>query len=96
MLSFREPLDITEALLPGENTVMVRLLGHNRNLLGPHHHIKGETAIVGPDTFEGRKGFEDFVSPDVREENTWTDSYHFIPFGCGRIKIGEEQTIINR
>lgn len=96
MLSFREPLDITEALLPGENTVTVRLLGHNRNLLGPHHHIKGETTIVGPDTFEGRRGFEDFVSPDVREENTWTDSYHFIPFGCGRIKIGEEQTIINR
>ena len=90
MLSFKEPLDISGALADGENTVTVRLLGNNRNLFGPHHHIKGETAIVGPDTFEGRKGFEDFVSPDIRDKNTWTDSYHFIPFGCGRIKVAEE------
>lgn len=80
-------VDITKILSDGDNCVTVSLIGTNRNLLGPHHHIKGNPAMVGPDTFMGVKGFEDFVSPDVITNNTWTESYNFIPFGCDRIKI---------
>lgn len=90
-LSLKEVIDITELLAEGENRITVKLLGHNRNLLGPHHHIKGETAMVGPDTFEGQLGFEDFVSPEIKTESTWTDAYHFVPFGCGGIRILEEK-----
>lgn len=90
-LSLKEVIDITELLTVGENLITVKLLGHNRNLLGPHHHIKGETGMVGPDTFEGQLGFEDFVSPEIKTENTWTDAYHFVPFGCGGIRIREEK-----
>ena len=90
-LSLKEAIDITELLTDGENTITVKLLGHNRNLLGPHHHIKGETGMVGPDTFEGQFGFEDFVSPEIKTENTWTDDYHFVPFGCSGIRVIEEK-----
>lgn len=91
MLSLKESLDITEALSEGENRITVKLLGHNRNLLGPHHHIKGKTSMVGPDTFEGYSGFEDFVSPEIKSGSTWTDAYYFVPFGCGGIRILEEK-----
>lgn len=90
-LSLNEATDISELLTEGENLITVKLLGHNRNLLGPHHHIKGETAIVGPDTFEGQFGFEDFVSPEIKTANTWTDDYHFVPFGCSGIRVMEEK-----
>ena len=90
-LSLKEAIDITELLTEGENLITVKLLGHNRNLLGPHHHIKGETSMVGPDTFEGQFGFEDFVSPEIKTENTWTDDYHFVPFGCSDIRVMEEK-----
>lgn len=93
MLSLNEKIDISNAVIEGENKVTVRLLGHNRNLLGPHHHIKGVPAIVGPDTFEGRFGFEDFVSPDIDSKSeTWDNGYYFVPFGCEEIKIIEYKT----
>ncbi len=80
-------LDITDRLSDGENTVSILLYGSNRNLFGPHHHIKGEPIFVGPSTFKGRKGFEDFVSTDIVEEKTWTDEYALVPFGLEGIKI---------
>lgn len=82
-----ENIDITDCLHEGTNWVEVTLLGHNRNLLGPHHHVKRITAMVGPSTFTGHAGFEDFVSPDITEENTWIDSYSFVPFGCDGISL---------
>lgn len=74
-------LDITDWLNPGSNSVIIRLVGTNRNLLGPHHHINGENYFVGLSIFKGQRGFEDFVTPEIRDENTWTDNYSFIPFG---------------
>ena len=79
--------DITDWLLPGENNVQLRLVGNNRNLLGPHHHIAGENYFVGLSTFKGRLGFEDFVTPDIRDEDTWTDDYAFIPFGIREVNL---------
>ena len=79
--------DLTGCLQPGKNTVRLRLVGTNRNLLGPHHHINGENIFVGPSTFRGERGFEDFVSPWIRTDNTWTDAYAFVPFGVGGIEI---------
>lgn len=73
---------IEELLQIGDNLVTVRIIGSNRNLLGPHHHIKGVTPLVGANTFAGIKGFEDFASPEITTDSTWTDSYSFIPFGC--------------
>lgn len=85
-------LDITDYLTEDETPVLIRLKGTNRNLFGPHHHIKGEPAIVGPSTFHGRYGFEDFVSPDITGEDTWTDDYSFAPFGIEDIYICEYRT----
>lgn len=79
--------EITDMLMPGSNEVCVVLIGTNRNLLGPHHHIKGITAMVGPSTFEGKLGFEDFVNPEIKTSNTWTDNYSFIPFGCSGFRV---------
>ena len=80
-------LEITDILRSGENEISVTLLGHNRNLLGPHHHIKGVTAMVGPDTFIGKYGLEDFVNYGITGGDTWTDNYNFVPFGCLGFKI---------
>lgn len=80
-----EEIDITDSLHKGINRVEVLLIGHNRNLLGPHHHVKRTAAMVGPDTFVGKVGFEDFVSPDITGDSSWTDSYSFVPFGCDGI-----------
>lgn len=84
-----EPIEITQWLSKGNNTIVLTVLGHNRNLLGPHHHKKHNPIFVGPSTFNGRKGFEDFVNPELLTEDTWTDDYSFVPFGCGAIEIAE-------
>lgn len=89
LLSPDDEADITDALKQGENEICVTLLGHNRNLLGPHHHKNGVTAMVGPSTFAGVNGFEDFVNYGITpsDTSTWTDSYSFVPFGCEGFKI---------
>lgn len=84
-----DPVDITELLIPGKNKVVITILGHNRNLLGPHHHQKHNPNFVGPSTFNGKKGFEDFVNPEFISDDTWTDQYSFIPFGCSGVEMIE-------
>ena len=84
-------MDITKYLKFGKNRVSVRLYGSNRNLMGPHHHITGEPHFVGPSTFRGIKGFEDFVTPEIRSENTYTDHYSFVPFGLSKIRLTIEK-----
>lgn len=87
-LLYMEPYetDLTDMLQDGENQVEILLLGTNRNLLGPHHHIKGENNYVGPNTFKGSYGYEDkIVNPEITTEDTWTQRYSFVPFGCSEV-----------
>lgn len=81
--------DITDALKTGENIISLCAVGSNRNLLGPHHHIKGKTNFVGVNTFVGKYGFEDFANPEITGGDTWDDTYNFVPFDCGKIFIDE-------
>lgn len=79
--------DITPWLSDGDNTVTVRLIGSNRNLLGPHHHVLGETDFTGNSTFKGVRGFEDFINHQLTEPSTWTDRYGSVPFGLAGITL---------
>lgn len=80
-------VDLTDYLSYGDNKLRIELRGSNRNLLGPHHHITGEPNFVGPDTFVGVYGFEDFITPEVSGGSTYTDNYSFVPFGIGKIVL---------
>ena len=79
--------DITPWLSDGENDVTVRLVGSNRNLLGPHHHVLGETDFAGNSTFKGTRGFEDFVNHELTGSSTWTDRYASVPFGLAGVSL---------
>ena len=86
---FLSAVDISETVKAGNNTVKITLLGSNRNAFGPHHHICGENFFVGPSTFKGEKGFEDFVSAQITDNCTRKGSYSFIPFGTDGLEIIE-------
>ena len=79
--------DITDAAKEGENILTIRLYASNRNLLGPHHHIKGECYNVGPESFTGKWSWVERESEaeatDIADKtiNYWTDSYCFVKFG---------------
>ena len=64
---FTSPLeqDITDCLKPGRNRLTLRLAGTNRNVMGPHHHSKGEPKLTGPSSFRGACGVENFPSPEL-------------------------------
>lgn len=87
LIAVGQRLELTELMHEGENEITLLLEGHNRNLLGPHHHLKGQNYFVGPDTFKGVLGWEDFFSPDLLSESTWTDAYSFAPFASGGIYV---------
>jgi len=78
---FKHHLDLSAFLKPGKNTVTVRLLSSNRNLMGPHHFADPEPYALGPVQFsfeghfneEGQCGF-------------FTPRYAFVKFGAEPIK----------
>lgn len=80
-------LDITPYLKKGKNTLSLTLFASNRNLFGPHHHIRGECYNVGPDSFSGkwswveRESEADATEIFDRSQNFWTDSYCFVAWG---------------
>lgn len=83
-------ITVTPYLKRGRNEIRVIADGHHRNLMGPHHHIRGgRLYFVGPSTFAGTPGFEDFISPEIEKgvESTWTDDYSFVPFEIRNIFI---------
>ncbi len=81
-------VDITDMLYDGHNHITIILHGTNRNILGPHHHIKGENNFVGVNTFKGTRGYEDsIVNYDLQTDNTWSDNYAFVEFGCNSIEL---------
>lgn len=82
-------IDITQALKAGKNGLKITMVNSLRNLLGPHHHNRGELIKVGPNSFTGAGGFPDAGGDnnwyDLRKTTTklktWTDKYNLIPFG---------------
>lgn len=89
ILSQYDEINITPFLNNGENDIKFVAYGNNRNLLGPHHHKRGQLYFVGPSSFNGKKGFEDFVSPEVKERDVWTDNYSFSDLSVGGITVKE-------
>jgi hypothetical protein len=78
---FWEPYeaDISLYLHQGDNVVRLELAGSCRNLLGPHHHIKGEVYKIGPDSFKDTPGWTD---KDIGKGTCiYTDRYTFVQFG---------------
>lgn len=71
--------DITDYLEEGKNEIVFCFGGTNRNLLGPHHFIGGESFSVGPDTFGDTGGWTE--SRELQGKEIWTDSYCFVEFG---------------
>ena len=69
-------VDLSDALVAGENTVELTLVNNLRNLLGPHHHVGGELFVVAPGHF-------------YQEPSIWngyasgysTDKYSFVNTG---------------
>ena len=76
--------DLTESLRPGENEIALELFGSCRNLLGPHHHWRGEVVYAG--TAFGLKKSPDEDEPEV-PEHTWVDRYCFVKFGLKGVPV---------
>lgn len=70
--------ELTNLLLPGKNSLTMELYGSCRNLLGPHHHWRGEVLYTG--TAFSLTKVPDEDEPQV-PENTWVDRYCFTKFG---------------
>lgn len=68
-------VDVTDRLREGENTVEIELLTGNRNLLGPHHRVKGESYLVAPATFTDGPDWEGGDGP------FWRKDYCFVMTG---------------
>lgn len=84
--------DITPYLRQGGNTITLELANSCRNLLGPHHHIKGEVYKIGPDSFKDKPGWTDKDIPPGT--GIWTDRYTFVRFGlpgAPRIELSRAQ-----
>lgn len=79
--------DVTELVKDGENLIELEVFASNRNLFGPHHHIKGECYNVGPESFTGRWSWVERESEaDATElidvnKSFWADTYCFVEFG---------------
>ncbi|SET89444.1 glycosyl hydrolase [Paenibacillus sp. NFR01] len=71
--------DITEWMREGDNVVTLALTGSCRNLLGPHHHIKGEVYKVGPDSFKDKPGWTD--KDLAADTHVYQERYAFVRFG---------------
>lgn len=78
-----EEVELTPFLVRGKNVLEMTLYGSIRNLLGPHHHCKGEPEYTGVHTFTGEYGngaVEDLTVEEM-PDRVWNDSYAFIRFG---------------
>jgi len=57
----------------GRNLLEIGLTGTLRNLLGPHHDLRGDLSSVGPHSFS--------------DEANWTDDYNFVANGFESVII---------
>lgn len=74
LISSDECVDITAC---SGKELEIELTISNRNLLGPHHHILGEPAVVGGNTYRGVRGFEDEFLASRYLTTTRVSGYHF-------------------
>ncbi len=74
-------VDITDWLQLGENELTIELLSSCRNLLGPHHHVRGELKMVGPDSFTDRPSWTDVP---FEGDSIYVDRYCMVRFGLAR------------
>ncbi|WP_017812993.1 glycosyl hydrolase [Paenibacillus shenyangensis] len=78
-------IEITDYIRTGDNELMIELMSSCRNLLGPHHHVRGELTMVGPDSFKDKPSWTDGDHP---EEHIYTDRYCLTPFGLkGHVEV---------
>ena len=61
--------DISDLVLPGENTIEIRVVNTLRNLLGPLHLTHGEERSIGPADYNNKK--------------YWSEAPIFSPLGFG-------------
>ena len=66
-------LEVAQFLQAGKNRVLVRLTNTLHNLLGPHHHTRGEILSTSPRVFS--------------DEANWKDEYTLLPWGIEGIKL---------
>lgn len=84
----KSPLKLSlNNLVAGENNLKIVIYGSNRNLLGPHHYIKGNPHFLSVLTYTGQKNWTDLINPDVVDENTFIDAYSFVKYSAGTIRI---------
>lgn len=80
-------LDVTPFGDGEMHRITVTLYSSNRNLFGPHHHIKQESYSVGPLSFTGKFSWAEReseavpITPELRKQNFWQDDYSFVTFG---------------
>ncbi|MBE6809705.1 MAG: hypothetical protein E7521_01435 [Ruminococcaceae bacterium] len=80
--------DVTDIPFADNEEITITLIGSNRNLFGPHHHVNGESYLIGPATFEGRwDALTGFMVPELYGKNIWDDNYGVIPFGIEEITV---------
>jgi len=72
-------LDLKE----GDNKIVIEVVTSNRNLLGPHHHVKGELKILCPNSFTDKGGWADGMV------DIWDERYSFVEYGIQSIKINK-------
>jgi hypothetical protein len=81
-------VDITEALSAGGHELTIVVYGTLRNLLGPHHHIWGELASIGPGeflpTFNGQRDIPSSLlewTNGQKKPVDWSDRYCMVTLG---------------
>lgn len=76
---------IDSLLTPGRNVIELELAGSCRNLLGPHHHLKGEPLKIGPDSFTNKAGWTDRdLAPN---EQVYQNRYAFVKYGLACVPV---------
>ena len=68
-------MDLAGLLHEGNNTIALRLINSDRNLLGPHHHVNPEPLCTPPSIFSMESMWDGETCPD------FTDRYSFVRFG---------------
>lgn len=84
-----EDKEITKYLKEGKNQIKLTLTGSIRNLLGPHHHCKGEPEYTGVHSFTGEfgNGAVEDSSAEEMPDKVWNDSYSFIRLGINKVTL---------